>query len=536
MDVPLLELSLSPKRQLAGRSIADRCGSTVDRLPLWLAWLLLVSGPFLACLALSHAHFGLDPWRAIPFHADDYRNWLTVASYVKAGMSGGYFTHNEIPAAWSLTRFSADGPWYPVLFGSVARGLGWGVESGVWMNLAVVTVCLAAYVVIARPDRRESTLLATFLITFHPIQTYFLSTSYNVSQYGLGMMLGAVFLGLFSSLIKGKDVSRWRGAVLLVIAICSVYKINWVVFYLPALLAGNLRPLRKLAAMLAAFAVLCALHAWILTTVGAPVLAKESTLKILGGDSGDLQGVATYLWGLWGHNLQSYFSGQITSSEWYVLTQALLLFSAGALAGVFRGTVHSMAKAAMIMFVGCGLGGVFILINALYVPYSFVGMRYLSWHMTAVLLGTIRWLPSWLTVLLILFNLAALIPFQRAYRAMHLSAFSSLNRAAIFEFSRKAQEYMPFAPEATGWQKTVLHATGDYPPEILGLPPGYGYSVLMDRNAVAFPLKSGYIILDGSRESLEVARLSRLKPLFSFNGGTVYINLDAWPSSSAQTP
>jgi hypothetical protein len=92
--------------------------------------------PAVATWLLVRVHLDAHLGDFVPaFENDQIGYWHYVLSFGHVGFESGYYTPNEHPAAAGLVHFDVHGPFFPMLYGSVARLVGWDLDSGTYFNM-----------------------------------------------------------------------------------------------------------------------------------------------------------------------------------------------------------------------------------------------------------------------------------------------------------------------------------------------------------------------------------------------------------------
>jgi hypothetical protein len=120
-------------------------------------------------------------------------------------------------------------------------------------------------------------------------------------------------------------------------------------------------------------------------------------------------------------------------------------------------------------------------------------------------------------------NLLVAPNFLAFYRAWRVDLFrSEVSRYQLFR--GQLAPWLAFDPRRTPWCNTLLTMT--YEREIVAVPAGIGLSVGRPSDAVAAPIKSGYLLL--TAEGVEdFSRKARLQHLATTALGELYANRDA---------
>jgi hypothetical protein len=210
------------------------------------------------------------PLRTSTVFNDEAHYWNEVDSFARVGFRGGYFVVNERPAAAGWTRFGPHGPAFPVLYGSLARVLGWREASGPLFNVLALWAGSAVWLWLCRPDTPR--LLAAILLTatFWPCLLFIPSTMQEPFHCAIAFVLA----GLAYCALCGDDSrsplspGRAFAAFVVVAALASIFRVSWALVLVPLACVGprgaSGRTRVALAAALAALTgALWVLHQWI---------------------------------------------------------------------------------------------------------------------------------------------------------------------------------------------------------------------------------------------------------------------------------
>jgi hypothetical protein len=132
-------------------------------------------------------------------------------------------------------------------------------------------------------------------------------------------------------------------------------------------------------------------------------------------------------------------------------------------------------------------------------------------------------LPLLLAAMLALSNVGATALFVRGFEAGHRDHFI-WDRRGLYQLEDALKGQVAFRTNQTRWCNTLL--TAQYPPHLIGVPPGIGLSVVREPDLVAIPPRSRYLLVDEPSLAEFTAPLN-VKTLAMLPYGTLYENLDA---------
>lgn len=124
-------------------------------------------------------------------------HWHQVATAIRAGLEGGYYTLCERPAPLETFHFYAWGP-FPYLMYAIPGSLfGWGPYSLPVFNLTALTLALTFFCWAARLSRLQLVMLALILLTFWPGLLQYPLSMLETLHYALAVMLAALCVMLW---------------------------------------------------------------------------------------------------------------------------------------------------------------------------------------------------------------------------------------------------------------------------------------------------------------------------------------------------
>ncbi len=466
--------------------------------PVYVAALL--AAPSVATLAMLW-YFGLSLDDYVPaWPNDETVNYLQARAFATHGFGAGYFGVEEQTAPASFSRFGVHGPAFAVLYGALSWPLAGSYASAVYLNVAALTLALAAYCWLARPPNRTLVLLTVFFLTFWPFYPFAISWMQEAFHYSLAVLLA----GLFAARLRDAFPNRGGllfGVTLAVVCAASLVRISWAALLLPLFLLNRPKPTPA--------ATLLALAAGGVTTLAcmkafqmicAPFTAVPSAFLMNKLFTGGI-GVEHYLEHL-GRNLR-FFAVYFEDRHWSavdVLVQTALLLAVVAAAAARRGVrrlrggpVPEPGAGRWLGFVGYNQAAIVMTTFFLYYVGNGGAPRIFSIHLLlGLLVACVAPLPSLRALLpaALVLNLAVTVPELAPLGDLWALRFTG--PARVNAFRAKVARLMPFDPRGDGWANTVF--SDRLPPEFAGLPPGIGVEYYLDRRALLRPVRSRYII------------------------------------------
>src|SRR6185369_2662018 len=126
----VLTTSSHTSRRGAGVALAV----VISLLPLLIA---VAETAFFYRRSLSHF---------LPHHSDEVQYWSMARNFAAAGLHGGHHAINEKPPSWAFSHFIVHGPGFPVLYGSIAKVVGWHDGTILWINGALIALAMYLFI------------------------------------------------------------------------------------------------------------------------------------------------------------------------------------------------------------------------------------------------------------------------------------------------------------------------------------------------------------------------------------------------------
>jgi len=202
--------------------------------------LAIAAVPAVLTLILVHARFGVGIGSFVPnVWNDQVAYWHKIASFAKARFAIGYYSPNEYTAQVHAVRYGVNGPWFPIIYGSIGAVVGWGSSTSIVVNMAVVALGFVIFARLASLDLGRTALAGAVVVTCWPVLEFIPTTSQESLAQAIAMVLAGMFV---RAIQRGPDLSRSEKFVSLVFLIAaSIFRYSWELV-MPALLLLWARP------------------------------------------------------------------------------------------------------------------------------------------------------------------------------------------------------------------------------------------------------------------------------------------------------
>jgi len=497
---------------------ATRASRGGGREWMWAAGLALL--PAVEISILLYAFFRrslLDHVPGVVNDAIDY--WLEAQAFWFAGFRGGYFTVDERPAPASFSHLGCHGPLFPMIHGLLGRLIGWHRWSIPVVHLALVAVALLFFARRASRDGRGRVLIPLCLATSWPA-LLLLPTSL---QEGLHIAVSVFLAGALRRPLDGRAMSvGMGGAVLAVLATACLIRPSWGLLF-PAVLALMFAGAswRRRAVAAAAGVVLWAALIAAFAYTAAPYGREEFTFVKVAR----LEERASALLTRTETNARRLVAGSALEVQSRLMAAGLAL-AAGAAAWRARPRRELLLHA-------YNLGSILLALFFTYVYGLWIDFRVFGPHLllTVLLLATSPLAVARRLALIALCAQAGSAgPFVEAFR--EFSASYRYDAARIDAFAAAARRALVFDAGQDAWCNTLVSVNPPYfYPEMVGLPPGLGVTMLFGRAAPPPTLRSRYVLLDSDDSrpwALGTPTVRHLAP------DHVHVTLGGWLSLDLQ--
>jgi hypothetical protein len=459
-----------------------------------------------------------------------------IATFVRAGFGGGYFSFEEQIAPAGVTHFSAHGPGFPAIYGSLGRLLGWHQASGPIFNLLVLSLATAFFLWMIRASHRQAAAAGLVLLT----SWWVLIMAPVTMQESFHQSVMIVMAGFAARLVQPD--TRRRGlllfAALIILAVASVLRpTNWIAAAPLVAVALARRPL--LAAMAVVVAGAGVAGFWLLWRyLSAPIPNLAIELNEIEGGQGTaivLQHLLTQL----PSNIRGIFGLETLLQrpfDQYVMFETVALaavFAALAIRAIVSAFSRETAQPADSLLTNVSFR--VDLFNALALGMAllaFVGFYFddgssisrvtAPFLLMSLLVLVATGARTWILIAAVAAQLLVAPSFLAKYRDWRQPGYS-YNPAAAMQFEREVAPLIPFADGQGPWCNTLL--TNWYHPEIAFVPAGIGLTVGEHAEDLPSPVKSRYLLISGNAD--EYGQRTRLRHLGQTYAGNLYLNLDA---------
>jgi hypothetical protein len=491
----------------------------LNRVPRPLLALAAGIAPAVITLILlgSHLHVNLFDFRPTTWN-DQVYYWHQIATFKEAGFNGGYYTVHEALPRLEVFHFGASGPFYPALFGLVARVIGWQPYTGILLNMVLIALAAWAFIRLARLNRLQIVLTGAALLAVTPVLMFMPTISQESFHQAAALLLAGIFYRLFRQGDKLPPAEKL--AILVFLAAISLLRFSWLLLLPPCLLL--MRSKNSWPQSIGALAV-----AGILGTVVVMIFQFSSAP---GNNS-----VFAQLNRLG----QSPFEGVSNLVNYVILGNA-------------RGSFLNIADLRQLtpdILQGIQFSVVLVAVTAFWLKFSRDGQALFHvYNLTLIWLASlVFYLPDGYYRLFaphLLLTLLLLIVSGR-YTVVVAVVVAGLLGTGIFldgyrlwmtNFQRHPDqadvadvfgEYLVYQPEASNpWCNTLLVSSKSLNYRMTFVPPGIGVSFYIAPDLLTYPLKSRYLFITEAGYQLIKDRL-RVERLAVTPGFTLYHNLDA---------
>jgi hypothetical protein len=439
---------------------------------------------------------------------DEAWYFLQVKTFLYHGLRGGYFfTNDSVPA--SPIHFDAHGPGFAVIYGLIARVIGWHNYSPYAANLLLL---IPSWLLLFSVTRGRTNRIAVSVFVL--LHAYFFLFLPSAMQEGFHISIGVLTVALWVLALDTKSRVVWI-SLAVVIIMASVVRATWALA-IPAVLFSFLRQrfgtVDFWTARNAALSGLAFLFGAIATVVAVRLLAFWSVPSFWAVSASTASPVVFHLHPV-ATDLRSFLSlrsyGHFQNWPAYFRVSTWILLAGWAAIAVFGGrrnrevaldslVVLALPVAAHIMF---------------YVINGWTDFRGLApFHAVAGLSFAARadfdavtrrrpwsYACTAACVLLIGLNLSwAVVGVRAAYEKNWKHRTTSTDLAGAFLF-KQMEEVMRVSPEDSAFCKTSyvrLESFND--PRIIHLPLGFAVSVLRQVKPGVLPSLKGKYVLVGA--------------------------------------
>jgi hypothetical protein len=508
-------------------------GSRVVRVALSA---VVVAAPAVLTCVLLAVLFDATLLDYFPKVSDEIAYYQQVATFVRAGFNGGYFTDNELPAPFAATHFGPHGPAFAVIYGSFGWIVGWTLQSGPIFNLGALAVATTVFIWTTRPSLVQIGVIGAVIST-----SWWVTLMASITMQESLNHAFLVVVAAFVARLLNPDTGQ-RGlllfAALTTLAVASLLRpTNWIVAVPLVFVALIRRPVLAAMAGLATgigFPILWLVWRFISAPVPGRPLDFDGMTR-----AGVVARLSSHFFTQMSSNIASIFDiGAFVTEPFfqYVVyeTMGVALVSAVLAAAAVRRAVagqrggHAVELREAVNFRVDVMNATVLSV----VIVAFLGFYYdieasVSRVMVPFLLlsqlvlAATRCRP-WLLASTILASLLVAPSFVTVYRAWRADLFL-YDRVRFESFRSQVSPLIVYRAEDGPWCNTLL--TMSYDREIVGVPAGIGLSVARVDGSRG-PVKSKYLLLTGEGLRSYASR-TRLEHLQTTVLGELFVNRDA---------
>ncbi|MBL9125177.1 MAG: hypothetical protein JNG90_16185 [Planctomycetaceae bacterium] len=500
--------------------------------------LLIAFGPLASVSLLLGVLCHGTLWDCAAIWHDETLYWNEMAVYHRAGFDGGYTACNEAIARAPWVHFAAHGPIYPALLGTLTRATALVPASIPLIDAALVVAASLLWLAIVRPNRRQAWTAAFVVNTFWPLILYLPTSMQEALHYALALVIAGVATGL----IRNPRDKRLQLAAVLVVVAAAQIRVTWGWLLLPlgwvvwqpgnwrhwlALLVGAAIPIGLL------YGEAIWLYAPFPNFMGdvLDTLKHDPPAAVAMVARRALKGVGHYLsptrdtWVQLGLRYQVVL---ITAAGCYhLLSRQQPRLDAGLDDGESPEALADAATARRAFgFVALNMLSILAFVISFYDIFDWRDYRVVAPHLFVSVLvlagiGARNWLPGY-AVLAVLTAGFALPQFAEFHRPR-----VDFDQAKIAEFADEMNQLVPFDPQASPWDNTiVIHMDHVNTPLVAGIPPGVGLAPVLAWRDQALPPRSRWLILK-PQDLAQIALPPVLEKVAETRLGDLYRRADA---------
>lgn len=420
----------------------------------------------------------------LPSWSDEIMHWHEVATAIRAGLDGGYYTLWEQPAPMEVFHFYAWGPLSYLFYAIPGSIFGWGPYSFPLINLSALTLALAGFCWAARLNQRQLAMLALILLTFWPGLLRYPLSMLETMHYALAMILATLTVLLWQ---RGERSSlALKVCVLVFIIFISLLRPSWVIVLLPCLLL-MFSPNLKTFLLSAMVTVIVGMALMILfEKVRAPYMLDGKGLLAIGHPLNEFLNRIV-------ENLKHFFSQWKAPEEICFNLQFLFTLGLGVITFVGNSRYPWLSRQEGLFHV-LNLGGILAACIVLF----HTGYGFNSSIMSAQLLLSMlvllyfkRYIPLvWIVIISLLFLPGVLPKFQERIDSKMLRS-----QADLVAFKTSLENHLVYEPEQTNpWCNTLSISVENFRAELIEVPAGIGISFFVSK--IPMPMRSRYWLLE----------------------------------------
>ncbi|MBI1279748.1 MAG: hypothetical protein GC179_16590 [Anaerolineaceae bacterium] len=497
------------------------------QLKRWLLILTVAITPSLVSYFLITSQ-GYQVTDFMPRWNDEVSYWNQINTFREVGLNGGYFTINELEPPAQFTHFYTYGPWFPAIYGTIARIIGWNSTTILVINTMLIGLALVIFCIAAQLNSRQLVLTILLLASMWGLLLYLFTGMQEAYQQVIAILLAS----LFAIALREREKTRLRYKVigLLLIVFAAVMRLSWAILFLPFfVLTGKKTVLRWIGYIIAAIAATL-LVIVIANYTGAP--GNNSVFDMVSAFQVSIGAGLDYFTRYLAHNLGRLLFLPKPGTD-VLQTYQIIVLIVGIAAFALQLFIHRKKTSnptSEVLFHLYNLGVTVIAACSLYLIGTGGDYRLLACHFMITLLIMIAYKRYRLVLMIIFTNLVFVTVFLGDFRDYTLSKFSA-DHSTYTTFKQAAETYLPYDPKApNAWCNTLLIAVQDYDgTTLVGTPAGIGISFFKNPENPILKFKSHYLFLSTENYNLISQRpdAPKLTPLTSLLDRILYLNQSA---------
>lgn len=498
--------------------------TTLYKAKRWLLILFAALTPSLVSIILvrSQGYYLSD---FMPRMSDEVSYWAQINAFRAAHLNGGYFTINERSAAAGFTHFYTYGPWYPAIYGSIARVIGWNSTTILLINSLLVGLALIIFCNSANLDPKQLLLTIFLLGTMWGLLLYFYTGMQEAYQQTLSILLASIFI---TALRQGETTPlRMKVIGLSLISFAALMRLSWAILFLPFLALTGKKTLARcivyVATSLCATVIIMAIANYTGSPGNNSVFDMVDHFKVSA-----IEGLS-YLLHYILRNLGRFLFLPKPLSD-VLQTYQVVILILGLVAFLAQSLLHRTQRRnhiSEVTFHLYNLGITVIAACALYIIGTGGDYRLLACHLLLSLLVMVA-LKHYRPVLLIIgLNLVCYPLFAADFSENVLPKYEP-NHSEYAAFKPIADKYLQYDPSSpNAWCNTLLFAVENYDTTLLAaIPAGIGLSFFRDIQEPILTFKSRYLLLntEDHRRISELRNAPVLQQLATLSNLNLYLN------------
>lgn len=484
--------------------------------------------PAIISVMLIHYSFGAGTYDFMPAWNDEIDYWHEILTFSKYNFNGGYYTIEEVPPQAAFTHFGAHGPAFPIIYGSIAKVAGWHHYSSLIFNLTAISITIAVFFYIAKPDTLQLLLSGGVILTFWPMFLYIPTAMQESLHHALAIVLASAFFRLIKQKRDDRLLSNIIIFVFLVFA--SLLRPTWSILFFPFFLLNIEKIYARKIIYAISFAISGVFVSFILFSYLSSPYPENFIHKLLKTYNTSLIETSLILALHLAENIKNILSiwesiGTPLEITLRYEVMFLTVFSLFRLCcSMERSEDSNYGQKAEHLFHFFNLGAILSLNLLFYDTFEGRDYRVMAPHLLMSLLILALTKRTIIVIIAVLASIAVIPNFTSTYRGLHEEHFI-YTRSIPDYFRNKTADHMIFNKNEAPWGNSLLIDINDYRYPLTEVPAGIGINAVIDWDRIMFPVKSKYVFISPAIYE-KIKDKSKLQLLSSGMLGNLYLNLD----------